>query len=566
MYTSFFGLAEKPFNITPDPRFFYGNPLYNEVYANLLYAVKERKGFVALTGEVGTGKTTLVRKLMDDLALTARFVYFYNTNLTFDELLSFICEELALQTSRRNGRVGQIRALNQFLLDLHVKAGTGVLVIDEAQNLDLEVLENLRLLSNIETGTEKLLQIVLVGQPELKAKLDRPQLRQLKQRIPIYCRLDNLKQREVGPYIKYRLQAAGCTRELFTADAIRKIARYSAGTPRLINVIADNGLLIAFGTRSRIVTGEIIDEVAQDMQSGAECREALPARVPVDESSPRPARDALNGAPEKDVENTANIEPTPKIEVTTSSILTSPGIFDRLRSGEVETAQAEHPRTAGKNVPVDNGKGASAVPPGSNLAPVAAEGRGGEHKPPAPDCQTSVEAWPAEEVIFRARKEPPDPEVLIGLAPVERNILKALDGARNVQGIAHALGLSYVTTARALHRLMGSGLVETVPQSPAPDPLPKQAVALLDQALTEAMGPMARVVIQDALSGLGCSANKLSDGDFHKLVEIVSSEILNDMLRERFKTRMLQTADQLRKRQGQTLREFSGAAGPSVCA
>lgn len=223
MYTDYFGFQEKPFSVTPDPRFFYTNPSYQEAYASLLYGVHERRGFIVLTGEIGTGKTTLLRRLMENMELNVRFVFFYNTTLTFEELLDFICDELGLPI-KEAGKLQKIQVLNQFLLEQLASEGTVVLLIDEAQNLGEEVLENLRLLSNLETPTEKLLQIVLVGQPELETKLNQPELRQLKQRIAIQCRLERLDDEEVGPFINYRLNAVGYKRQqLFIPDAIKKL-------------------------------------------------------------------------------------------------------------------------------------------------------------------------------------------------------------------------------------------------------------------------------------------------------------------------------------------------------
>jgi general secretion pathway protein A len=170
LYAAHFGLREAPFRATPDPRFFYSNPVYREAYATLLYGVLQRKGFIALTGEVGTGKTTLLRRLMDELGPPVRFVLFYNTTLTFDETIEFICGELALPVDGLS-RVQRLQRLNDLLIAEAQKGGNVVLLIDEAQNLGADVLENLRLISNLETSTEKLLQIVLVGQPELDAKL-----------------------------------------------------------------------------------------------------------------------------------------------------------------------------------------------------------------------------------------------------------------------------------------------------------------------------------------------------------------------------------------------------------
>lgn len=266
MYNAYFGFEEKPFTVTPDPRFFYPNPLYCEAYATLTYGIRERKGFVLLSGEVGTGKTTLLRRLMNDLDANIRFVFFYNTTLTFEELVSVTCHELGLAV-RDGGRLQKIQALNEFLIEQLRKGGTGVLLIDEAQNLREDVLESLRLLSNLETASEKLIQIVLVGQPELEAKLDQPNLRQLKQRIALRCRLDRLKDREVGSFIDHRLRTVGYERgDLFLPEAVRDIARYSKGIPRLINMICDNALLIAYGTSRKTVSAEMIEEVACDLR------------------------------------------------------------------------------------------------------------------------------------------------------------------------------------------------------------------------------------------------------------------------------------------------------------
>ena len=266
MYTDYFGLREKPFGVTPDPRFFYTNPCYQEAYASLLYGIRERRGFIVLTGEVGTGKTTLLRRLMQHMESNVRFVFFYNTTLTFEELLDFMCEELGLPITEA-GRHHKIRALNQLLMDQLAKAGTVALLIDEAQNLGEEVLEHLRLLSNFETTAEKLLQIVLVGQPELESKLTRPELRQLKQRIAIQCRLERLDDEEVGPFINYRLNVVGYKHhQLFTPDAVQEIAYYSKGYPRLINILCDNALLIAYATSQKRMTGEIIEEAANDLR------------------------------------------------------------------------------------------------------------------------------------------------------------------------------------------------------------------------------------------------------------------------------------------------------------
>jgi general secretion pathway protein A len=266
MYIDYFGFQEKPFSVTPDPRFFYTNPGYQEAYASLLYGIHERRGFIVLTGEIGTGKTTLVRRLMENMEPNVRFVFFYNTTLTFEELLDFVCDELGLSI-KEIGRLQKIQMLNAFLMEQLMRKGTVVLLIDEAQNLGEEVLENLRLLSNLETSTEKLLQIVLVGQPELETKLNHHELRQLKQRISIQCRLERLDDEEVGPFIAYRLNAVGYKRQqLFLPEAIQEVAYYSKGFPRLINILCDNALLIAYATSQKRITGDIIREAAGDLR------------------------------------------------------------------------------------------------------------------------------------------------------------------------------------------------------------------------------------------------------------------------------------------------------------
>jgi general secretion pathway protein A len=300
MYNSYFGFREKPFNVTPDPRFFYSNRAYDEAYSTLLYGIRERRGFILLTGEVGAGKTTILRRLMNNLDGTVRFVFFYNTTLTFEEMLSFTCEELALSV-RGGGRLRKIQALNEFLIAQLKKGGTAALLIDEAQNLGDDVLENLRLLSNLETGSEKLIQIVLVGQPELEEKLAQPRLRQILQRIAVRYRLDRLKDKEVGPFIDYRLRAVGYKENaLFTPEAVQQIAFYSKGIPRLINILCDNSLLVAYATSQKKVSADIIKETARDLRLESPVQVAKPGTQTADaalrESKERKLQ-ALEGIP-----------------------------------------------------------------------------------------------------------------------------------------------------------------------------------------------------------------------------------------------------------------------------
>jgi general secretion pathway protein A len=267
MYASYFGLREAPFSVTPDPRLFYSNSLYQEALAALLYGIKNKKGFIVVTGDVGTGKTTLLRKLMRNLEATDHSVLIFNTHLSFLELLQLILHDLGLPTNRGKNKLAMIQELNQYLVEQLKNRHTVSLLIDEAQNLSDETLEGLRLLSNLETDKEKLLQIVLMGQPELDVKLNKPSLRQLKQRVAVRCGLDPLPKSEVGNYIHRRLELAGYEGPaIFSEATIESVSTYSGGTPRLINIICDNALLIAYATSQKTISVDIIKEVARDLR------------------------------------------------------------------------------------------------------------------------------------------------------------------------------------------------------------------------------------------------------------------------------------------------------------
>lgn len=267
MYTSYFGFREAPFSVTPDPRLFYTNSLYQEAFAALLYGIKNKKGFIVVTGDVGTGKTTLLRKLMRSLEATDHTVLIFNTHLNFLELLQLILHDLDLTANKGKNKLAMIQELNEYLIEQLKNKHTVSLLIDEAQNLSDETLEGLRLLTNLETDKEKLLQIILMGQPELDVKLDKASLRQLKQRIAIRCTLTPLPNREVGNYIRCRLELAGYEGpEVFSEAAIESVSTYSRGLPRLINIICDNALLTAYATSQKTVSANIVSDVARDLR------------------------------------------------------------------------------------------------------------------------------------------------------------------------------------------------------------------------------------------------------------------------------------------------------------
>lgn len=271
MYLDYFNLQELPFSITPDPRFLYFSQRHKEALAHLIYSVSNRSGFVLLTGEVGTGKTTLCRTLLDQLPEQVDLALILNPRLTAVELVATICDELAISypTGTSSMKV-LVDALNNHLLKAHEDGRQTIVIIDEAQSLMPEVLEQIRLLTNLETTTVKLLQIFLIGQPELKKLLAREDLRQLSQRITARYHITPLSRQELGEYVAHRLKVAGCIRPLFTPEALKEIYSLTQGIPRLINKVCDRALLGAYGLGSGMVTLEIIREAAAEVLESPE--------------------------------------------------------------------------------------------------------------------------------------------------------------------------------------------------------------------------------------------------------------------------------------------------------
>jgi general secretion pathway protein A len=268
MYSSFFGFSEKPFEVTPDPKYLYSSPSHQETLASLVYGIKERRGFICLTGEVGTGKTMLIHAALDRLDENTKVAYITNTALGFEQLLVVTLEELGIvEPGSTVSKTEGIRLLNEFTVSQLSKGGNVVMIIDEAHNLDADSMENLRLLSNLETRKHKLIQIVLSGQPELDAKLDRPDLRQLAQRISVRRFISSLTEEETYAYIKHRLDVAGYTgTDLFKNEARKMVYEYSCGIPRKINILCDNALLIGFALEKREIDGDCVAEAARDLK------------------------------------------------------------------------------------------------------------------------------------------------------------------------------------------------------------------------------------------------------------------------------------------------------------
>jgi general secretion pathway protein A len=266
MYQAFFGLREKPFSLTPDPKFLYLNASYREALAALHYAIAERKGFAALVGEAGTGKTTLLRRLLSELPRDTRSVLVINPAVGFEDLLRFILTDLGRPPAPGTSKLEMLEALNAELLDTLARGGNVVVFIDEAQDLTIPVLEELRLLSNLETAKEKIIQFVLAGQPELELMLARPEIRQLRQRIAVNARLRALGRAEVQAYVAARIAAAGGDeRGLFRPGALHRLWRFSQGVPRLVNVACDNALVTAYAAGRRSVGWQAMGEAIRDL-------------------------------------------------------------------------------------------------------------------------------------------------------------------------------------------------------------------------------------------------------------------------------------------------------------
>jgi general secretion pathway protein A len=270
MYKEYFHLTRNPFDLTPDPNCFVPTPRHNEALAALYYGVRRHKGFVVVTGEVGTGKTLLLRCLLRLLenSRDVAYAYLFNSRLSPDEFLQYVLSDFGLPTSGKN-KCDLLIDLSKFLVARGAKQMTTVLIVDEAHDLPPDTLEELRLLSNLETTEDKLLQIVLVGQPELDKKLDSNELRQLKQRIALRAQLGALTAEQTEQYIEQRLRIAGSDPNLpplFTPEAVASVYAYSRGLPRLINTLCENSLVSAYAKQAQTVTLRIVDDVANDFR------------------------------------------------------------------------------------------------------------------------------------------------------------------------------------------------------------------------------------------------------------------------------------------------------------
>jgi general secretion pathway protein A len=292
MYKRFFELKENPFNVNPDPRFLFETRETQEALACLTYGIQRRRGFILLSGEVGTGKTTLLNKLLENLrGERVKTAFIFNPRLSVDQFLHFMLADFGISCeSHMKSQV--LLQLNQWLLEGYRAGETAVLIVDEAQTLSLEVLEEIRLLTNLETSTEKLLQIVLSGQPELDLLLKQPVLRQLRQRITLRCRMGPLTQEDTRGYIFERLRIAGANGgSIFSPEAIEGVFRYSGGIPRVINLLCEHALITSFAEDQRPVLAETIQAVAHEFELDRPSEPIFPPLV--EEKRPSPVVDSL---------------------------------------------------------------------------------------------------------------------------------------------------------------------------------------------------------------------------------------------------------------------------------
>lgn len=267
MYCEFYSFSEKPFDVTPDPKFLYLSPSHQEMLASLLYGIKERRGFISIIGEVGTGKTTLLNALLDRLDEKTKVAYMFNTAVSYDEMLNMALVDLGLISREQTlSKVEAIHRLNDFAIEQLAKGCNVVVIVDEAHNLDDSSMENLRLLSNLETRKHKLLQIVLSGQPELDTKLRKPELRQLAQRISLKRYIIPLNEKETYEYIQHRLRIVSQnSKSVFSGKAKQLIWEHSEGIPRKINIVCDNAFLIGYGLGKKRINEEILGEAIRDI-------------------------------------------------------------------------------------------------------------------------------------------------------------------------------------------------------------------------------------------------------------------------------------------------------------
>jgi general secretion pathway protein A len=399
MYNEFYGFSEQPFTVTPNPKFLFFTESHREALAAMAYGIKERKGFVSIAGETGTGKTTLIRQLLNDLDSNVKVVFIAQTKVTFEQLLRGVLLELGMPVGYQD-KPSLIRQFNRYLIERLGQDENLAIIIDEAQHLSIETMEEFRLLSNLETDTSKLVQIILVGQPELEDKLNSKELRQLKQRIAVRRRILPLREEDARRYIEHRLKMVGSsTSQVFTPDAVAMICHYCKGIPRAINILCDNAFLIGYDHGKKKINALIIQEVIRHM-------EALPEREFIGEEAGNKKRMRTSSLRLKNLVSRFSYVVIALFCLVLIILLSSEYILNIKKNSELKPSAQQ---------PVDDQK--VAAPPAeteSAVTPAAAPTPAADEKPRVLNPLSPPPVSPAIQT-------PPKPEIRVNIVIVEES-------------------------------------------------------------------------------------------------------------------------------------------------
>jgi type II secretory pathway predicted ATPase ExeA len=530
-----FGLTREPFKITPDPSFLYLSASHQQALGRLVYGISARKGFIVLTGEVGTGKTTLLHCLLRELKKrNTQSTLIVNTIEQSKDLLRDVCEDLGFTAFRedRQDVHTYLKLLNQLLLESYHKGKNVTLIIDEAQNLSTEVLENIRLLSNFETAEDKLLQIVLAGQPELAERLNEPELRQLKQRIVLYHYLKPLNYGECAEYVTSRLETAGATRSIFTSEALEAIYSYSGGIPRLVNILCDNGLMTAYGSGVKRVRAVMIREIAEERALTPQAEEPERIRAVASMGFERQTQYAAPSPGGRRVKRLGRIVDD-EVEPQYSPAVETPGEeFTVFTVGATtDEPRAKEPGEAAMQESVES------TAPGDDRA---------DDRTEEVEAQFQVAPSVTEFTVFTAGAVPGDPPGVVETTEIE--LEKDFGPAASGIGLPEDSVAEVMMEEYRIDEASAGAFTVYARKKSADEPaflkkeksnvVSAKVLGSLIGALTEAMGPMAPLVVRDQAAALGERLDAFPKSRLAELVESASREILEEPLRLGFERTM----------------------------